>query len=287
MIKNILKQQTIFEGAENLEKFHAIFTSLYNIHLFKPGLDLVLTRMQSGDLQFEIKIIKGWDTNVGCHTTEQTKVFNKILNVFVTKLKHKVTIRNLLVNVVAHEMAHALEAEGGIVLNEDFRKAIGFDMKDRKPQNLALAGAINHLMVEDTKSYASNQIISELFSRYFELLSLSRDVQTHGDFLTKDVMDFFSNTTRWIDQVFNARIKAKVDIAIANHSAKLIEEKAFKQEPKFAHKVESFYKKVDEKGQKTWGANVKSNAAWQKSWQKHEATIEGKKSNTIEDKSDK
>ena len=184
-------------------------------------------------------------------------------------------------------MAHALEAEGGIVLNEDFRKAIGFDMKDRKPQNIALAGAIKHLMVEDVKSYSSNQIISELFSRYFELLSMSQDVQTHGDFLTKDVMDFFANTTRFLDQVFNPRIKAKVDIAIAKHSAKLIEEKAFKQEPKFAHKVDYFYKKIDEKVQKTWGANVKSNAAWQKSWQKHEAALENKNSHSLEDKSDK
>lgn len=286
MIKNILKKGVTFDGAENFEKFYAVFTSLYNISLFKDGLDLVLTRIQTGDLTFEIKIIKGWDTNVGCHTTEQVKVFNKILNAFTTKLRHKIIIRNLLVNVVAHEMAHGLEAEGGIVLNEDFRKAIGFDMKDRQPQNLALAGAIKYLMGSDLKSYSADKIISELFSRYFELLSLSRDVQTHGDFSTKDVTDFFANTTRWIDQVFNARIRNKVDLEISKNTAKLTEEKAFKQEPKFAHKVDSFYKNVDERGQKTWSANVKSNAAWQKSWQKHENTIEGKKQNSVEDKKD-
>ena len=56
MIKDILKKQVIFEGVSDLDKFHEIFTSLYNISLFKNGLDLVLTRMQEGNLHFEIKI---------------------------------------------------------------------------------------------------------------------------------------------------------------------------------------------------------------------------------------
>ena len=97
MIKDILKKQVIFEGVSDLDKFHEIFTSLYNIRLFKNGLDLVLTRMQEGNLHFEIKIIKGWDTNVGCYLTEQNKVFNKVLNVFSEKFRHKIIIRNLAI----------------------------------------------------------------------------------------------------------------------------------------------------------------------------------------------
>ncbi len=284
MIKDILKQQVAFEGAANLEKFHAIFTSLYNIKLFKNGLDLVLTKMQEGDLKFEVKIIKGWDTNVGCYLTEQSKVFNKVKNMFSDKFRHKIIIRNLLVNVVAHEMAHALEIEGGIVLNNNFRKAIGFDMKDRKPSNVALQGEIKRVMVEDVKSYPQHQIISELFARYFELLSLSRDVEINGAFLTSEVMDFFANTTKWLDQIFNPKIKSKIDLQIANHTSKMIANNAFKVEKKFAHKVDSFYKQTDEKGKKTWSANVKSNAQWQKSYEDHKGAIEQNSNKNIEDK---
>lgn len=270
MIKDILRQNIHFEGAANLDKFHSIFTSLYNIELFKNGLDLCLTRMAEGNLKFEVKIIKGWDTNVGCYLKDQEKVFNKVLNTFSTKFKHKIIIRNLLVNVVAHEMAHALEVESEIVLNENFRTGIGFDMKDRSPNNPVLKGEIKRIMVEGVKTYPQHQIISELFARYFELLSLSRDVEHNGGFTTEEVTEFFANSTKWLNQVFNPKIKDKIDLAIARHTSGLIARDTFKTEKKFAHKVDSFYKKVDEKGQKTWSANVKSNAAWQKSWQQYD-----------------
>lgn len=283
MIQDILKQQVSFEGAANIEKFQAIFTSLYNIDLFKNGLDLILTKMQEGDLRFEVKIIKGWDTNVGCYMTQQNKVFNKVLNVFSDKFRHKIIIRNLLVNVVAHEMAHALEIEGGIDLNNNFRKAIGLDMKGRKANNLALRGEMQRVMVDDVKSYPAHQVISELFARYFELLSLSRDVEHNGAFLTNDVKEFFLNTTKWIDQIFNAKIKNKINLEIANHTSKLIANNAFKSEKKFSHKVDSFYKKLDEKGNKSWGANIKSNASWKNDWEKHQGAIESNNKN-IEDK---
>ncbi len=287
LLKDIINKQVSFEGVQNIEKFYDIFTSIYNIELFKDGLDLVLTRMQEGDLKFEIKIIKDWDTNVGCYLTEQNKAVNKFFGKFSNKLRHKIIIKSLLVNVVAHEMAHALEVEGGIVLNEDFRKAIGFDMRNRNPNNIALKGEIQRVMVEGVKSYPNHQIISELFARYFELLSVSRNVRKSGDFLTKDVMDFFTNTTKWINQVFNPRIKNKVDLQIANHTSKLILQNAFDKKEKFAHKVDSFYKKVDSKGQKSWGANVRSNASYQQGWEKHQGAIESSNNKNIEDNTNK
>lgn len=291
MIENIIKENVSFEGAANFEKFYTIFTSLYNISLFKNGLDLVLTKMQEGDLKFEVKIIKDWDTNVGCYLTEQNKIYNKIFNSFSSKLRHKIIIRNLLVNVVAHEMAHALEIESGIVLNEDFRKAIGFDMKDKKSQNIALDSAMRRLMIDEVKPYPANQIISELFARYFELLSLSRDVELKGNFLTSDVTGFFVNTSNWLDQIFNQKIKPKINLSIANQTSKMINNNAFKVEQKFAHKVDSFFKNVDNSGQKTWGSNVKSNAKWHQSWQQYEkasqGSIDNNSSKEIEDKTNK
>lgn len=283
MIDQIFKQHVHFEGVATPEKFHAIFTSLYNIPLFKDGLDLILTRMQDDHLKFDVKIIKDWDTNVGCYLTEQNKVFNKVLNRFSNKFRHKIIIKNLLVNVVAHEMAHALEVEGEIPLTQDFRTAIGYDMKDRKPKNLALHGEIQRVMVQDIKPYPQHQVLSELFARYFEVLSLSRDVKSNGAFLTSEVIEFFTNTTKWIDQVFNPKIKDKVDQEISKLTSILISDGKFKNEEKFAHKTDSFFKKTDKKGRKTFAANVKSNAAWHESWKANEQAIEERKNKNIEE----
>ena len=77
MIEQILNQCTKFEGANESKKFATFFTNLYGIELYKNGLDLILTKAQQGALTFEIKIIKGWDTNVGCYLTDQRKIYNK------------------------------------------------------------------------------------------------------------------------------------------------------------------------------------------------------------------
>ena len=270
MIEEILKDHIVFEGVNNSAKFASFLTSLYRIEIFKNGLDLILTKVRSSELKFEVKIIKGWDTNVGCYLTEQDKIHNKLIGVFSPKLKHKIILRNLVTNVMAHEMAHALEVESGLVLNDDFRKAIGFDMKDHEVNNLGLRSAIKRVMVEGIKPYPKHQIISELFARYFEVLSVSRNVNLSGDFDTKDVTEFFANTTKWIEEIFNPAIKSKIDQDIANYTRKLIDNDEIKAEKKFTDKIDSFYKKVDSAGNKSWSSNTGSNLDWQKSWEKHQ-----------------
>lgn len=270
MIEEILSQVLKFEGVNDSKKFARLFTSLYGIALYKDGLDLILTKAKNNQLKFEVKITKGWDTNVGCYLTEQRKVYNKFLKNFTHQLDHKIIIRSLAVNVLAHEMAHCLEVESGLVLNEDFRKAIGFDMKNRKPDSVVLAAEMQRLMIDALKSYPSYQFISELFARYFELLSISRDVEPSGSFLTTQVTDFFVNTSKWVEQIFNSEIKSKIDPEIANYTGNLIANGAFKQEKQFADTSKSFYKKIDESGKKSWSKNVNSNANWQQSWQKYQ-----------------
>ncbi|EFK95021.1 hypothetical protein LDC_2979 [sediment metagenome] len=276
MIEEILNKVLKFEGANESEKFARQFVSLYGIELYKDGLDLILTKAKQGGLSFEVKIVKGWDTNQGCYLTDQRKIYNKFLKTFTHSLDHKIIIRNFAVNVLAHEMAHCLEVESGLVLNEDFRKAIGFDMKNRQPESIVLAGEIQRLMVDALKSYPSYQFISELFARYFELLSTSRDVAQNGAYTTMQIMEFFVNTSKWIREVFNPKIRSKIDQEIAAYTANLIANNEFKTEKKFADNAKSFYKKVDGSGQKSWSRNVNSNANWQESWNKHQE-LEDKK----------
>ncbi|MCE3255859.1 MAG: hypothetical protein K0R25_1353 [Rickettsiaceae bacterium] len=276
MIEEILSQSLKFEGVNNSKKFSELFSSLYSIDLFKDGLDLILTRAEERSLAFEVKIIKDWDTNVGCYLTDQRKIYNKFLKTFTHQLDHKIIIRSLAVNVLAHEMAHCLDVESGLVLNEDFRTAIGFDMKDRKADSVVLSSTIQRLMVDALKSYPENQFISELFARYFELLSTSRDVEPNGSFLTSQVTDYFANTSKWIREVFNPRIKSKISPKIASYTSGLIANNSFKTEAKFADNSKSFYKRSDQSGKKSWSANVSSNNSWQQSWQKHQE-LEDKK----------
>ena len=265
ILKNIFAPQVDFEGSDQSEKFVKTFCDLYQIELFKDGLDLILTKLQEKDLRFEVLITKGWDTNAGCYLTEQSKVFNKVLGTFSTSIKKKIILRQLTCSLMAHEMAHALEFVSGINLGEEFRQAIGFDMKDRDPQNLALKGEIKRLMVDALKAYPQHQFISELFARYFELLSISRNVRSSGDFTTQEVMGFFENTTNFLKKIFNSQLKGKIDPKISVHTLEIIDQFSVAQpEQKFQDRVESFQKKI----QGSWSKGIKSNASWQAGWQK-------------------
>jgi hypothetical protein len=272
-LQPIILPQLEFHGADNSEKFFRIFADLYRIELFKDGLDLILTKMQEKHLRFEIKPIKGWDTNSGCFLTEPKSFYDKTLGKFVHKKELKIILRQMTHNLLAHEMAHALEYESGLDLGQEFRMAIGLDMKNREPQIITLKAQKNRLMIDALKAYKPEQFLSELFARYFELLSLSRNVQATGDFSTADVMSFFANTTSYLEKIFNPKIRAKIDPRIASITSEIAARIRFEApQQKFQERVESRQQKTG--GQ--WSKSVKSNAAWQESWKKFQ-TIEEKK----------
>jgi hypothetical protein len=271
-LEEIFLPQIEFEGPESLEKFVNLFSDLYRIELFKDGLDLILTEIQKKHLKFEVRIIKGWDTNVGCFLTEQKSFYDQTLGKFLRKSEQKIILRKLSHNVLAHEMAHALELKSEVNLGEDFRRAIGLDMKNREPQIITLKAEIKRLMVEALKSYPPQQFLSELFARYFELLSVSRDVHSLGDFSTNEVMDFFANTTRFLKEIFNPLIKAKIDPKIAKTTQEIA------RKIKLAQPKQKFQEKVQSLG-KSWVKNVKSNASWQAGWQEYQQLQTDKKKN--------
>ncbi|MFT6106543.1 MAG: hypothetical protein ACJA0S_000784 [Rickettsiales bacterium] len=278
MIEDILSQSLKFEGENESKKFTQQFKSLYGIAIFKDGLDLALTKARRGDLLFEVKIIKGWDTNDGCCISEETRIYNKILKAFTRSLNHKIIIRNFKTSVLAHEIGHAIAVSSDIALNDSFGKVIGFDIKNRQPESVVLASEIKRLMVNALKVYPPSQIISELFARYFELLSMSREVDVNGSFLADQINGFFINTSKWFDEIFNPKIKNQIDQDIANFTAKMINKGDFESQKKFADHEKSFYKKSDRSGNRSWSKNVNSNAGWKESWQKHQE-LEDKNNN--------
>lgn len=277
-IKKIFKPCLTFEGIDESDKFARYFCDLYRIDIFKDGLDLILTKLYEKDLTFEVHLIKGWDTNLGCYLTEQSRTFNKVAGVFSSKIKKKIIIKSFSHNVLAHEMAHALEFESGLDLGQEFRKAIGLDMKNRQADLLTLRAEIKRLMVDALKAYPENQFISELFARYFELLSVSRNVIGKGDFETSQVMDFYQNVTNYITKIFNPKIKKLIHPTISKKTIEIAKAVQIKgPEKKFSDNVNSFYKKTDSSGKKSWAKNVNSNSMYLESWKKHSAIEEDKK----------
>lgn len=273
-LHSIILPQLHFEGHDDSKKFVKFFLDLYRIELFKDGLDLILTKLKQKELRFEVKIVKGWDTNVGCFLTEQKTFYDKTFDRFFHKNSPKIILRSMLCNVLAHEMAHALEFESGINLGEEFRSAIGYDMKDRKAQLITLQAEIQRLMVDALKSYKPQQFLSELFARYFELLSVSRNVVAKGDFATSDVMSFFENTTNFIEKIFNPQIRGKIDSEIAKATLEIVRQvKLSEPEQKFQERVESMQKKSGG----SWAKGIKSNASWHEGWKKTQE-LEDKKS---------
>jgi hypothetical protein len=272
-LAKIFAPQLTFEGVNQSEKFLKLFCDLYRIELFKDGLDLILTKVKEKHLGFEVRIINGWDTNLGCFLTEQKNFYDKTLGRFFRKKDLKIILRNLSHNLLAHEMAHAWDFESGLDLGAEFRKAIGFDMKDREAQTIPLRAEIKRLMVEALKSYPPEQFLSELFARYFELLSISRDVHATGDFTTAEVMAFFENTTNYIEKIFNPQIRGKIDPQIAQITSEIARQvKLAAPEKKFQERVDSFHKRSES----TWSKNVKSNANFQNSWNKYQALEDAK-----------
>jgi hypothetical protein len=271
-LENLIAPQLDYEGLKQDEKFVELFSNLYRIELFKEGLDLILTKLQQKNLRFEVRYIKDWDTNVGCFLTENQTVFDRFSNKIFPKKNLKIILRSLNCNVLAHEMAHALEYESGIKLGEEFRQAIGYDMKDRLASQLALRSQIQRLMVDALKAYKPHQFISELFARYFELLSISRNVKSNGDFTTQEVMDFFVNTTKFIKEIFNPQIQKMIDQTIAQKTLEIV------KNVKLTTPNLEFSKQFESRAQKntSFAKSIKSNASWQASWQKTQE-IEEKK----------
>lgn len=275
-MSNIIYQkfspQTTFEGLNNIDKLCKMFSQLYRIDLYKDGLDLILTKLSQKQLNFEVKIIKDWDTNIGCFLTEQQSVFDKTIGKFWAKKNLKIILRQLSYNVLAHEMAHAVDFESGLDLNDDFRQAIYLDLSSTQPTIITLKSHAHRLMIEAVKSYPKNQIINELFARYFELLSISRDVCSNGDFSTNDVMNYFANTTKYITEILNPFIKKQIDQIIANQTISIVSDvKINNHGQNYREKIDSFHQKQDSDGQKSWAKNTKSNHMYHNSWNQYQA----------------
>ena len=164
-----------------------------------------------------------------------------------------------------HEIAHAVEKTSGIDLNGDFRRVLGLDMNGKISQNLQVAPAVENVIVNELKSYKINNIMEELFARYFEMLAMSYEVDGFSKYQYKygDITSYFENTTLWIQAYFNPLITTMVDGDIKKEAENLVRNLQ-PYTKNWASDAKDTHYNFDERGKKNWASGTKSTSRWNK-----------------------
>lgn len=260
-IVNIVSNQTTAKFSGDKEKFLKKFEQIYHLEILRPSLNLIVSKCKNKQANFVIEPLKNWDRCVG-HC--QTKGFlGKIGNLFSKNLTHTINIKTIECSIIMHEIAHAVEKTSGIDLNADFRRVLGLDMNGKISSNLQVASAIENTMINELKSYKINNIMEELFARYFEMLAMSYEVDGSSKYQYKyeDIVAYFKNTTLWVQNYFNPLIIKMVDGDVKKEAENLIENLQ-PYTKNWASDIKETHYNLDESGKKIWASGTKSTSRW-------------------------
>ena len=204
------------------EQFVKIVTKLYQYEFFKYMLDLVATNCRKGALQFKLKPHENFELDEGnCRTFEEVS-FNNILNKFKTQRSYIITVKKLTSGIIVHEIGHMLEKEAFKSLDSGFMQVISQDINNIDSKNVSFCNAVKHIMIEQVGRYPESHRLSELFTRYFELLANSKEVAGFADeyaYSIAEVANAFINTQQWmLDNTYN-NVLHKIDADIAQKSS--------------------------------------------------------------------
>ena len=224
MIDNLLNKY--IEKGNALQKSILIknYKELYKLPILKPGLDLILSEAEIGNITFELNIIDDLVQLKGCCLTHEKHIYHKIFKSFVKTYKHKIKLQKLNIGVLMHELAHALEKQGRINLSDGFDQAMKQDLSHIQNAAHTIRYAIDKIMYQDLKLYPEDQQSSELFARLFQMLAMSKEVGHFDDafqFRYKDCREFFKNSIMWIESIFNESIEARVPDYIARQTERI------------------------------------------------------------------
>lgn len=260
-IIDIVSKQTTSKFSGDKERFLKKFQQLYHLEILHPSLNLIVSKCKNNQVNFVIEPLKNWDRCVGhCQTKG---FFGKIGDMFSRKLTHIINIKTVECDIIMHEMAHAVEKSSGVDLNGDFRKVLGNDMRNRFSNNLQVASAVENVMKNELKSYKLNNIMEELFARYFEMLAMSYEVGgfSRYQFKYNDIINYFENTTLWVKEYFNPLISKLIDGEVEKAS-KIFVENLEPYKKSWADDVKSTHYNYDENGKKNWASGTKSTNRW-------------------------
>ena len=252
---------TLFERAcvksepKLLEQFLSMVRHLYQYQIFQPILNLTATKISKNLLTFKLYNQRFFDLEEGnCKI-----IYGNSLNQFLNKVRkqniYQITIKKLSYDIIIHEIAHMIEKETLINLKE-FIDIITNDLQNF-PDSIILKQTIKEIFFTALKAYPEDQKDSELFARYFQILSLSKEISglsSTRSYKLKQVLTNFSNTYNWINSQLKFIIISLTDPQISEFSKRFsknieqVEHKWSKQRAKSIHG----------QGIKKWGKIVTS-----------------------------
>ena len=238
-----------------LKQFSCMIRHLYQYKIFKNLLDLTATKIHDNLLSFQLFNQRFFDLDEGNCKTIFGSAMNKLFNKMRTQNVYQITIKKLHYEVIIHEIAHMIEKEAKINLDE-FITVISKDIAQQS-SSLGLNNKINQIFVEEIRSYPNNQRGSEFFARYFQLLCAAKEVSglsNAGQYSLKQALDHFEYTNNWINQSCAAALTSQINIKIANASAHFITNMEEIRHKWSEQKVHS----IHEPGFKRWSGTVNS-----------------------------
>ena len=251
----IIEQSVTSSSNYLLEKFTRIITKLYKYELFKPLLDLVATKAIIGELAFKLQDKKIFDLDQGNCRTIEGGVTNKFCNHFRTTKRYIITIKKVSADIIMHEIAHMIEQESSLNFHKYFYDKIQSDITNNKLTRVkTLNQIIDQVMVAEVNLYPQSHHTSELFARYFQILTYSKEVAGNNSkgFDIIHAYGRFKRTEKWLWDHLYRNIIPKIDPKVANKSQEYIQA----DEHKWSEEtIESFYKDSAETGKK-WASSV-------------------------------
>lgn len=256
----IIRKATSADADFLIIDFTQMIGKMYQYEFFKPFLDLSATLILEGRLKFVITPKENWNMDEGnCKTFEQG-VFNKVMGKFQAKKKYIITIRKNTPDLIVHEIGHMVEKESDIVLGAEFVDLFKEDLRSGDFKKLSIRSAVDQVMNKELKNYPQDQLASEIFTRYFQLLAMCKEISGHMTsyaYEFEDIPKAMPHLNEFIKTKIFARVFAKADASIVEFSKRYLKSLENIQHKWSEEKVHSFHRSTSA-AQNKWSGGVKS-----------------------------
>ncbi len=228
IIRGLVKKSTKVGNSEDIIGY---IDYLYQFEKFRNILNLTLSLIKQDRLSFEISpMIYSMEEGL-CKTVQYSGI-----------KRYVIVLRKLNPYIIVHELAHMVENELGLSLEEDFIHKVYQDMSQNFAQsNLLAQKLINQVIFKEIKAYDSIKLrASELFARFFELFAWAQEMYPQDkEYLirTQDLNKIFLYTNQWKRSYLNLLIMRKLDNEIKEYSNKTMVKDARTVQAKWANKV--------------------------------------------------
>lgn len=217
----ILKSVTVSTNPKLMEEMDTIISSVYRYDLFKPFMDMTATLAKEGRISLVVQPKEFYALDEGNCLTIEGGTFDKLSNLVRREKRYKITIKKVSSDVVVHEIGHMIEKESGVDLDDNFMRAMLADIQVKYSANVSLNAAIQQVMIHEVSGYQESHRRSELFTRFFQLLAMSKEVAGYGaayGYKVEDVYKAFPNYTKWLWDNLYKQLIPRIDPIIAQAS---------------------------------------------------------------------